>query len=186
MSLSLKSTAIAAATLALTVSSCATSQSVFGGGGGPVTTQQKIARCVALVGGGAILGGVIGNNTGDGDGTKGATTGAIIGGGACAVWLLMDNSRNRQRYASAQQYAAVKGTPYTDNWRDAESNQSLGVNVTPTSAIQMRSASGGPVQTCRRLNTVASAGGTSDTATEVWCAAGDGTWAPATTTMVPA
>ncbi len=168
---------------ALVISGCETSG--YGYGGGAPTTQQKITRCAALIGGGAIIGGIIGNNTGSGDAKKGATTGAIIGAGACAGWLLLQNRSNRMRYDNAQYSAARTGTPYSDQWRDSESGQTLAVRVDPSAPQSMRDTVTGEIRTCRTLNTNLSASSNSDSLTETWCANGDGTWSVAQNYMAP-
>ena len=74
----------------LAISACATTAE-------QTAVQRAIGQCAVTVGGGALLGAVIGNNTGDGDAGTGAVIGAVAGAGACAFLLYRASEQDKQR-----------------------------------------------------------------------------------------
>jgi len=171
----------------LVLSGCATT-----GDGAPLTAQQKIVRCAAMVGGGALLGAVIGNNVGDGNSESGALLGAAIGGGACAVWLAFENEQDKRRLAEAQLAAAQNGEAVSETWT-GEDGRVRTVTVAPSTETQMVmapsasatvTAAAASPQICRPMNTTVSVEGQSQSIEEVYCRNDAGDWAPATSAMV--
>lgn len=82
----------------LMLSGCATSGSAM---------ERAWQQCGVAVVGGAIIGGIIGNNTGNGDAQQGMTTGLLTGGGICAVLLAMASEEDKRRIREAE-YAALE------------------------------------------------------------------------------
>lgn len=154
-------------TLALFASGCATTD-------GPLTTEQRIARCGAMLVGGAVLGSFIGNNIGSGSAGDGALIGAAIGGGACAVWLSFQNEADRERMLATQQQAAATGMPQRARWTGTDGRQRM-VSVVPGEAKEFAGASEDePMRVCRSTEVTASVGNVSDTMSEIVCRVGDG------------
>lgn len=112
--------------LAIGTSGCATT-------GTPLTTDQKIAGCVATVLGGAIIGGLIGDG-------KGAAIGAGIGGAACGIWLAFENEADKRRLAEAELDAVRTGQEVNRSWQGEDGRQ-RSVRVVPsTDTLALRSA----------------------------------------------
>lgn len=88
---------IAAASLALT--GCATA--------GGTAMDRAWGQCGVAVVGGAVLGAIIGNNTGSGNAQRGAGTGGLVGVGICGVLLAMASEEDKQRIREAE-YAALE------------------------------------------------------------------------------
>lgn len=191
--------AISVACLGLTASGCATT-----GAGAPQTVQQKIVRCAAVAGGAGLLGAVIGNNVGDGDAKSGALIGAGLGGAACAAWTAFAGD-DRRRLEDAQRRAVVENRTITDSWTGADgkprrvvASPAPGVVTaggtpaaapaivgTSASAAGSDASPAAPVRTadaapriCRRVDTTASANGSSDTAATTYCRDANGDWTP--------
>lgn len=185
--------AVMATTLA--VSGCATT-----GSGAPLTTEQKIAGCVATIAVGALAGAIIGNNTGSGDAGRGAAWGAAAGGAACAVWLAFENEKDKRRMAEAQLAALQANESYTDTWT-GEDGRARTVTVVPSSetayvpASAANSAAAAPsdaaapaaaTKICRPMTTTATVDGQSQTIEEIWCRDASGNYAKSTEAMVVA
>lgn len=98
------------------VAGCATTET-----GQPRTAMQRaIGQCMMSVGVGAILGAVVGNNTGQGNAGRGALTGAAAGGAVCAVLLAMAGEEDRRRVEQAQVMAASTGQPQVAEYVGAD------------------------------------------------------------------
>lgn len=177
---------VAALSVTMVISACATT-----GSGAPLTAQQRIVRCGAIVAGGALLGGVVGNNVGDGNAGSGALIGAALGGGACAVWLAFENEKDKRRLMEAQLMAARQGEAVTDSWT-GDDGRVRTVTIAPSTETQMvlantREADGPAVaRICRPMNTTVAVGGQSQSMSEVYCRTDEGDWEPAGSAMVPA
>ena len=168
------------AVMMLSAAGCATT-------GEPLTAEQKMVRCGAMVAGGAILGGVIGNNTGDGDAGTGALVGALAGGGACGVWLAFQNEQDKRRLMEARLAALEQGQSVEESWtgtdgrvRSVVVSPSTDTQMIPTSQVESADKQ---VRVCRTLNTQASVSGTQDAINEVWCRTEAGNWEPAEEAM---
>ena len=156
----------------------------------PLTTEEKIVRCGAMVVGSALLGAAIGNNTGDGDSKDGAKVGALIGGGACAVWLAFENAADKKRLAAARDEALRDGNVITTSWK-GEDGRERSVHIMPSEETPMIEVSTGPSapplatqpRICRKINTTATVQGRSETHEELWCRDENGDYAPATKEM---
>ncbi len=106
--------AVAATCIAVVASGCTTSRTA-GPAGVPVSARggldAAIARCVATVAGGAVLGAVIGAATGGGRRVaEGVVMGAAVGGAACIVLSALDE-QDKQRIRAAQIAAASSNKP---------------------------------------------------------------------------
>lgn len=176
----------------LTVSGCATM-----GSNAPLTTEQKIAGCVATIAVGALAGAIIGNNTGSGDAGRGAAWGAAAGGAACAVWLAFENEKDKRRMAEAQLAALQNNQSYTDTWT-GDDGRARTVTVVPSSetayvpASAAGSAAAAPADAaaapkiCRPMTTTATVDGQSQTMEEIWCRDASGNYAKSTEALVVA
>lgn len=97
---------VTTATASLILSGCATTGGP--GGGAPQTAMQRTyGNCLIAIGAGAVLGAIIGNNTGSGNARRGAGTGALAGVGLCGVMMAMASAEDRRRIAEAE-YAALE------------------------------------------------------------------------------
>lgn len=164
---------VAIAAVSMTATGCATTS-------GPLTAQQKVTRCIAMVGAGAVLGGIIGNNVGSGNAGDGMLAGAALGGGACAVWLAFQNEADRERMVATQRTAAASGLPQRQSWTGADGRERMvSVATTEPQPVVLNQESPGSPQICRRVTTTASVGGASDNVSEVWCRGENNEWAPA-------
>jgi hypothetical protein len=179
----------AAMAVTMTLGGCATT-----GSNVPLTTEQKIAGCIATVAAGALLGAVIGNNTGSGDSGSGAAWGAAAGGAACAVWLAFENEKDKRRLAEAQLAAINSNTTYTDTWT-GDDGRPRTVTVVPSSETAYvpapSSSSAEAAQTtvrptpCRLVTTTAAVEGQVQQIEEVWCRTPDNRYEKSTQQMVP-
>jgi surface antigen len=178
----------AAMAVTLTLGGCATMNSDV-----PLTTEQKIAGCIATVAIGALAGAVIGNNTGSGDAGSGAAWGAAAGGAACAVWLAFENEKDKRRLAEAQLAAINSNTTYTDTWT-GEDGRARTVTVVPSSetAYVPAPSNKAPAATevaaapkiCRSVATTATVNGQAQTMDEIWCRDEAGNFQKSTEPMV--
>ena len=179
----LRVVSISALALASTANSgCATQT-------GPLSTDQKIANCVMMIGAGAILGAIIGNNTGSGNADTGAGLGAVAGGGACAVWMGFQSQKDKEYMLRAQLQAASQGTPVAQSWT-GDDGRVRSVVVTPSTTNQMipvdgkgKPAVSATPRLCRNMNTQAQVANASDSVQVIWCRDDSGDWAPATQNM---
>lgn len=156
--------------IALTASGCATT------GGQPMTTNQRILSCVAMVGGGAGVGALLGGD----DRGQGAMVGALLGGATCGVWLAFQHEADQERLRLAQSQAAQSGQAHSDAWV-TQTGRAAQVSVTAAPASDMlveTSAGAQEARYCRSLNTSANVDGRAETQTEVWCRGADGQFAP--------
>lgn len=179
----------AAMAVTMTLGGCATT-----GSNAPLTTEQKIAGCIATVAAGALLGAVIGNNTGSGDAGSGAAWGAAAGGAACAVWLAFENEKDKRRLAEAQLAAINSNMTYTDTWT-GDDGRARSVTVVPSSetAYVPAPSSRSPEATqaavtptpCRLVETTATVDGQAQQIEEVWCRTPDNRYEKSTQQMVP-
>jgi len=177
--------------VALTVSGCATT-----GPSHPLTTQEKIEGCVAMVG----LLAIVGAATDKKSGKRGATRGAALGGAVCAAWLAFESQKDKENLAQAQRKAAKAGTPTSQSWTGEDGvartvivNPSEQISMIPMSSSLASTKTPAPTpapapvpQLCRKMNTKVTAGNDSDQLDEVWCLDGAGNWAPAATNMTSA
>ena len=181
----------AAMAVTLTLGGCATT-----GSNAPLTTEQKIAGCIATVAAGALLGAVIGNNTGSGDAGSGAAWGAAAGGAACAVWLAFENEKDKRRLAEAQLAAINSNTTYTDSWTGDDgrartvtvvpSSETAYVPAPSTKAPEATEMAAAPTpRICRSVATTATVAGQSQQIDEIWCRDESGNFAKSTMAMVP-
>lgn len=166
---------------AMTLGACQTTE--------PMTIQQKVAGCTAMVGGGALLGAIAGNNMGDGNARQGMAIGAAIGGASCAIWLAFENEKDKRRLVEAQLAAASQGQTYTDSWT-GDDGKVRSVTVVPSNETSMVPASApadaATPMICRRLNTTATFDGRSEQMQEVSCRDADGNWSKMDQRMVDA
>jgi len=92
------------ATSSMLLTSCATTS-------GPKTAvQSAIGKCAVSVGAGALLGAVIGNNSGSGNAKKGAVIGALAGSGVCGFLLYRASEEDKARIAELELEALNKPT----------------------------------------------------------------------------
>lgn len=136
----------------------------------PLSTQQKIGRCVALVAGGAILGNLVGKDS------EATAVGAAVGGAACGVWLAFNNAADKQRLAQAQQRALQTGLAQQESWSD-DTGKAKSLNVRVGDEVNLQSGSGTAL-VCRSVNTTLAAGGSSAENSEQWCRTSDGSYRP--------
>lgn len=155
----------------------------------PLTIQQKVAGCGAMIGGGALLGAIAGNNLGDGNAGQGMALGAALGGASCAIWLAFENEKDKRRLVEAQLVAASQGQTYTDSWT-GDDGKARSVTVVPSNETSMvpasAQASTSTPMICRRLNTTATFDGRSEQMQEVSCRDADGNWSKMDQRMVDA
>lgn len=90
------------AACALGLAGCATT-------GSQTAMERARGQCGAAIIGGAILGTIIGNNTGDGDAGDGALVGAGLGVGVCAVLMSMASAEDQARIAELERQALESG-----------------------------------------------------------------------------
>jgi hypothetical protein len=145
--------------------------------------EKAMGKCAASVIGGALLGAVIGNNTGDGDARRGATIGAVAGVGFCAVLIAMANDRDKRQIAEAQALAAEQGGTQTrqyvgnDGLKRSVSIKAVDFHPTPAN-VSAGDRAAQPDRLCRRLNTTleVEGKGTAVVPNEVVCRNDDNTW----------
>lgn len=97
---------VAVASLALT--SCATA--------GGTAMDRAWGQCGVAVVGGAVLGAIIGNNTGSGNARQGAGTGGLLGVGICGVLLAMASEEDKRRIREAEYAALETGQDREDSY----------------------------------------------------------------------
>lgn len=93
---------IAASAVALTLAGCATT-------GTGSNVDRARGQCLLLMGGGALLGAVIGNNTGSGDAGAGAGIGLVAGTVACGVALALASEEDQRQIAAVEMEALEAG-----------------------------------------------------------------------------
>lgn len=114
--------ATTAVTASLILSGCATTGG--SGVGAPQTAMQRTyGRCLIAIGAGAILGAIIGNNTGSGNGRRGAGTGALAGAGICAVMMAMASAEDKRRIAEAEYAALETGQERLDTYMGSDGKE---------------------------------------------------------------
>lgn len=91
MKVQIKKIFIGAVGASLILSGCATT------GGQKTAVDRALSKCVLSVGGGALLGGIIGNNVGDGNAAKGAVIGGLAGAGVCGFILNRASKEDKER-----------------------------------------------------------------------------------------
>lgn len=149
-----------------------------GGPSQPQTTQQKIAKCAAMVVGGAILGNLIGKNS------EGTAVGAALGGAACGVWMAFNNAADKKRLEEAQARALQTGQPLKESWQ-GEDGKSRSVLVQLGEESPVQTADSGTLM-CRPVNTTVSANGGNASNSEEWCRTSDGRYRPRSELMTTA
>lgn len=179
-----KKAVVAAISGAMLVSACATD-----GLDRPLTAEEKIGGCIAMIAVGAVLGAVIGNNTGSGDAGDGAMVGAVLGGGACAVWLAFQNEADQKRIAEMRNAAAQSGQEQQAQWVNARGQQvAFRVATSDTSTVRIQPAGEGAApaeRLCRTNNETATAGGMSESTSYLVCRNDDGSWSPQVAAKAP-
>ncbi|GAA4802768.1 hypothetical protein [Lysobacter hankyongensis] len=138
----------------------------------PLTSEQKIIRCVAMVAGGAALAKALGGDARDG---------ALVGAASCGVWLLFNNKRDKKYIADASLNAMKTGQPQRAEWR-GDDGRGRAVNVTFDGTMQPSASYKSAKDTgiyCRTLNVQVQADGSrADTSQDVWCRTADGNFVP--------
>lgn len=152
--------------LAVHLSSCAS----VDGNRRPLTSNEKIARCVGMVIGGALLGKLIGGDR------NGAQAGAAIGGATCVAWLAFNNEADKRRVAETERAALVSGTSQRDTWTDP-SGQAKQVTVSLAPETQLQTTNGTPVL-CRYVRTTVVAGENVGENEVEYCRNADGEYRP--------
>jgi hypothetical protein len=172
----IKTTLLALAGGTVFLSGCATTS---GAGGMQTATDRAIRNCMFSVAGGAILGAVIGNNTGSGSAGRGAAAGALAGAGACAVFLAVANERDRARMRELE-FAALNANQNSrgsfTNTRGEQVNVSTMVEEAPVRA----SAQGPDYTACRYSSQTIEVSGAGSAAPgqQLWCRLDTGDWEP--------
>ena len=119
--------------------------------------DRAVAQCIGAVGFGALLGAVIGNNTGSGNAGRGAVAGAVVGAGACAIILAMRDRDDRRRIAELEAEAAdADGTRYAEYQGSDGRNRQIKVDMTPVPERELDSRATtniGPPRECRMRQT---------------------------------
>lgn len=151
----------------MSLSSCATTA---GGRTQPLTPGQKIAGCVATIAIGAIIGGVIANNSGSGNADRGIGLGAAAGAGACAVWLAFEARADRERIARLQQAAMTSGQPQSETWQN-QSGKVVRYSVAPSAetSVPIQTQAGQESRQCRASNETADANGQAQSMQTLYC-----------------
>lgn len=141
-------------------------------GNRPLTANQKIASCVGMVVGGALLGNLIGKDS------NATIKGAAVGGATCAVWLAFNNAADKRRMEEARQRALISGEMQEDHWQnDSGESRMVKVELGSEAATQM------PGVICRPVRTVVGAGGQTASMDEEWCRLPDGSYHPRSEVM---
>lgn len=158
--------AILVVTMIAALSGCATN-------GQPLTTEQKIGRCVGGVIGLTIACRLIGDQ-------KLAKQCAVAALATCAVWLVYNNAQDKKRIADAQQRALETGQAQQDQWvNDGDGNaRAVTVSLRPDQI-----GTGG--QLCRTMDIEATAVGTEGVGknTVTSCRTPEGDWVVQTTNV---
>lgn len=158
---------LAFVTLLSMLSGCAT---VGGSPSQSQTTQQKIAKCAAMVLGGALLGNLIGKDS------KSTAAGAALGGAACGVWMAFNNAADKKRLEEAQVRALQAGQSRQESWR-GEDGKSRSVQVQLGEETSVQTAASGTLM-CRPVDTTVTANGSNASNSEEWCRTPDGRYRP--------
>ena len=87
---------------------------------GGTAMDRAWSQCGVAVVGGALLGAIIGNNTGDGNARQGAGTGSLVGVGICGVLLAMASEEDKQRIREAEYAALETGREREDSYIGAD------------------------------------------------------------------
>jgi len=171
--------------------SCATTG---GAGGGQARTEveKAMGTCVAAIAVGALVGAVIGNNTGSGSADRGAGAGALLGAGACGVLLVMANARDKQRIAELQIAAAAAGSSQSATYTGDDGKMRRIETVvrgdvpdpeyTPSATPAPDATTPAPTaapRLCRRVDTTMAVEGAQTVASvnnQITCREADGTW----------
>jgi hypothetical protein len=159
-----------------TASACATT-------GEGQTTEAKseidraVGRCAASVIGGALLGAIIGNNTGRGNAGRGALIGASAGGLACTV--IMAAAREKAALLDSQRAAIAAGADSRQEIR-AKDGSTIVMNNRITEAPSVDVTVDGAVQSrrCKFANSTIEIAdiGASELGVQKYCQSAEGTW----------
>lgn len=160
----------------------------LGNSGRPVqqtAVQKAISKCVLTVGGGALLGALIG------DSKKSAVGGALIGAGACAVFLEVASREDQARLAAAE-LAALKASRSNSRSFKTKSGKKATVRTKVKSApVPQKTAQAGKITAsvasktssapsytaCRYAQqTISVEGKTSSAPQQLWCRVSTGDW----------
>ena len=141
---------IATSALALTLAGCATT------GTGSAVDRAR-GQCMLLIGGGALLGAVIGNNVGDGDAGAGLGIGLVAGSLACAVSMALASEEDQRRIAEVEMAALEAGelrqTTYVGRDGKSRTIQVAAMDISDPAGL------GAGERTCRTRQTTATVQG---------------------------
>ncbi len=141
--------------------------------GQPLSTEQKIGRCV----GGILLTTALCRLAGD---QKLAKQCAVASIAACAVWLVYNNAQDKKRIANARQRALETGQAQQDEWRNDGDGRMRKVSVSLRPDQMLNNG-----QPCRTVDIEAASEGTEGLGkhTETYCRTSEGNWAPQATNV---
>ena len=163
----------------------------MGGASRPVqqtAVQKAISKCVLTVGGGALLGALIG------DSKQGAVAGALLGAGACAVFMEVASREDQARLAAAEQAALKANRAPTRSFKTKAGKKATvrtKVKAAPlpkqvaqkkssaNSAAASKSGAAPTYTACRYAQqTISVEGQASSAPQQLWCRASTGDWQP--------
>lgn len=159
------------------VSGCATTSGSYGGG---TAMDRAIRNCMMSIGAGAILGAVIGNNTGSGSAGRGAAIGAVAGAGACAVFIAVANEQDRARLRELELAALNSGSTQYQTFNSTQGRQVAVTTQIQEAPVRARQDAAQQYTACRYSSqTVDVAGsGQASAGNQLWCRLETGDWEP--------
>jgi hypothetical protein len=145
--------------------------------------DRAIRNCLFAVGAGALIGGVIGNNTGSGSAGRGAAAGAIVGAGACAVFVAVANEQDRARMRELELAAIRSNSSQSQQFVSANRQQvTQTVRVTDAAVPDYSQGDSAPAYTaCRYSEQTISVQNHANSASvepQLWCRLDTGDWEP--------
>ncbi|RKR00440.1 hypothetical protein C7435_1648 [Maricaulis maris] len=158
---------------ALALQGCATTS-----GGGGTAMDRAIRNCMLAVGAGALLGAVVGNNTGSGRAGRGATTGALIGAGACTLLVAVANEQDRARMRELELAAIQSNSAQRGNFVGPR-GEGISYSVAPSPApVPAPTAEAASYTACRYSQQTLSVQGrpAASIDPQLWCRLETGDW----------
>ena len=141
---------IASSALCLALAGCATT------GTGSAVDRAR-GHCLLLMGGGALLGAVIGNNTGSGDAGAGAGIGLVAGTLACGVAMALASEEDQRQIAEVE-LAALEAGQLRETTYIGRDGKSRTIQVSAADVADPAAPEAG-ARTCRTRQTTATVQG---------------------------